>query len=147
MSLRLVTDQPGQPPVVWQWLHARTRLPWSSDLRTIGVMRPDGTVAAAVGFNGWQDQSCWMHVAFDTAHSLTRELLRSAFHYPFMHCGKAAVYALIDQGNEECLRLVRKLGYREVVKTVDCVMFEMRHDECRWIKEQEHGQRISACSA
>lgn len=145
--MKLVTDKPGQPPVVWQWMHARNRLPWSSDLRTIGVMRADGTLAAGVGFNGWQTASCWMHVAFDTAHSLTRQLLRAAFRFPFIESGREAVYAQIDQSNDECLRLVRKLGFREVCKTVDCVMFEMRADECRWIKEQEHGQAISTAAA
>jgi hypothetical protein len=145
--MRLVTDQAGQPPVVWQWLHARTRLPWSSDLRCIGTMRDDGSIAAAVGCNGWQTDSCFMHVAFESPHALTRQLLRAAFKYPFLRAGKSAVYALIDQGNDECLRLVRKLGYREMARTVDCVMFEMRHDECRWIKEARHGQGISTAAA
>lgn len=145
--MQLATDKPDEFPVIWQWMHRRTRLPWSSDLRTIGVMRKDGTIAAAVAFNGWQTDSCWMHVAFDSAHSLTRSLLRAAFGYPFLQAGKSAVYAMIDQGNDECLRLVRKLGYREIVKTIDCVMFEMRHDECRWLKEVENGQRFSTASA
>lgn len=144
--MRLVTDKPGEYPVVWDWMNKRTRLPWSNDLRIIGVMREDGSVAAAVGFNGWQDQSCFMHVAFDSEHALGKQLLRAAFHYPFMQAGKTAVYAQIDQGNEECLRLVRKLGYREICKTVDCVMFEMTADECRWLKEKEHGKRISAAA-
>jgi len=145
--MKLVTDKSGQRPVVWEWMHRRTKLPWSSDLRTIACMREDGTIAAAVGFNAWQTDSCFMHVAFDTAHSLTRALLREAFSYPFVHAGKSAVYAMIDKGNDECLRLVRKLGYRQMATTVDCVMFEMRHDECRWIKELHHGQGISTASA
>lgn len=145
--MQLVTDQPGQPPVVWTWLNQRTRLPWSSDLRSVGLMRPDGTIAAAVGFNGWQTSSCFMHVAFDTPHSLTRSLLRAAFDYPFVRNGKEAVYALIDQGNDECLRLVRKLGYREIYRTVDCVFFEMLADECRWIKGEKDGQGIVAAAA
>lgn len=143
----VVTDKPGQPPVIWEWLHRKTRLPWSSDLRVVGVMRDDGSIAAAVGYNGWQSDSCFMHVAFDSAHSLNRDLLRAAFEYPFIQSGKEAVYALIDKGNDECLRLVRKLGYREVYRTVDCVMFEMLAGDCRWIKEKEHGQRLSTCSA
>lgn len=123
------------------------RLPWSSDLRVIGQMRPDGTVNAAVGFNGWQDNSVWMHVAFESPHSLTRQLLRAAFDYPFNQAGKEAVYAQISQDNEECLKLVKKLGYREIVRTVDCVMFEMKASECRWIKERQDGQRISTAAA
>jgi len=145
--MKLVTDQPGQPPILWDWMTKLNKVPWSSDLRTIGLMREDGTIAAAVGFNGWQTHSCFMHVAFATAHSMTRDLLKAAFDYPFVQCGKDAVYALIGKENDECLRLVRKLGYRETTQTVDCVMFEMLAQDCRWLKEQEHGKTISASYA
>jgi hypothetical protein len=145
--MMVVTDKPGEPPVLWDWMHKLNQVPWSSDLRTIGLMREDGSIAAAVGFNGWQTDSCFMHVAFDSAHSMTRDLLRAAFHYPFVACGKGAVYALIGKENEECLRLVRKLGYREIQQTIDCVMFEMLSDECRWIKEREHGKVVSTSDA
>jgi L-amino acid N-acyltransferase YncA len=144
--MRLVTDIPGQPPVLWNWMHGHNQVPWSSDLRVVGLMRDDGSIAAAVGFNGWQTDSCFMHVAFDTPHSLTRNLLRAAFDYPFNKCGKSAAYALIGKENSECLRLVRKLGYREACQTIDCVMFEMLSGECRWIKEKEHGQIVSTSS-
>ena len=145
--MQLVTDKSGEPPVIWQWMARLNNVPWSSDLRTIGLMRSDGSLAAAVGFNGWQTNSCFMHVAFDSAHSMTRELLRAAFKYPFVDCGKEAVYALIGKENSDCLRLVKKLGYREFANTVDCVMFEMKAGECRWIKEKEHGKSVSTCNA
>lgn len=145
--MKLVTDKPGEPPVVWDWMQKHNELPWSSDLRTIGLMRNDGSIAAAVGFNGWQTDSCFMHVAFASSHSMTRDLLRAAFHYPFVMCGKGAVYALIGKENEECLRLVRKLGYREAYQTIDCVMFEMLRGECRWLKEKEHGKTVSTSNA
>lgn len=142
--MKLVTDQKDQYPVIWAWMNRKNSLPWSTDLRTIAAMREDGSIACAVGYNAWTHSACWMHVAFDSTHGLTRSLWRAAFEYPFIKCGMEAVYCLIYQTNEEALRLVRKLGYREIAKTVDCVMFEMRHDECRWIKENAHGrQRIS----
>lgn len=145
--MKIVTDKPGQPPIVWQWLHRKVKMPWSSDLRVVAAMREDGSIAGAVGYNGWQTDSCFMHVAFDSPHSFTRDLLRASFYYPFIQSGKEAVYALIDKGNDECLRLVGKLGYREVYRTVDCVMFEMKAGECRWIKEKEYGQGISTAAA
>lgn len=145
--MRLVTDQPDQFPLVWNWMSKRTNLPWSTDLRTIGVMRDDGSIAAGVGFNAWQTDSCFMHVAFDTAHSMTRGLLKAAFEYPFVKCGKGAVYALIGIENDDCLRLVKKLGYRQIKTTIDCVMFEMLSDECRWVKEKERGQSLSTSHA
>lgn len=145
--MQLVTDKVGERPVIWEWMARLNNVPWSSDLRTIGLMRSDGSVAAAVGYNGWQTDSCFMHVAFDSAHSMTRALLRAAFKYPFIDCGKSAVYALIGKENDECLRLVKKLGYREFCQTVDCVMFEMKAAECRWIKEKEHGEVVSTGNA
>lgn len=146
--MKLVTDKPGEYPVVWEWMHKRTRLPWSSDLRAIAAMRDDGTIASAVAYNAWTHSSCWMHVAFDGQHGVTRALWRAAFRYPFIDCGVEAVYGLTPKTLEEALRMNERLGFRRIAETVDCVMFEMRHDECRWIKENAHGrQGISACGA
>lgn len=133
--MKLVTDKPGEPPVIWEWLNRRVSLPWSSDLRTIGLMREDGTIAGAVGFNAWTFGSCWMHVAFDNPHALNRKIIRAAFEYPFKNCGMDAVYGLTPKDKEEALNLNDRLGFKRLTETVDCVMFEMKADECRWIKE------------
>lgn len=139
--MQLVTDQPGQPPVIWEWMHKRTKLPWSSDLRCIAAMRDDGTIASAVAFNCWTENACWMHVAFDGPHGLTRALWRAAFEYPFTHCGKDAVYGLTPKHLTDALSMNRKLGFRQIAETVDCIMFEMKADECRWLKEKAHGRQ------
>ena len=76
-----------------------------------------------------------MHVAFDSAHSMTRNLIKAAFKYPFKDCGKAAVYALPYRDNEEALRFILRMGFKEIARTVDCVMYEMKAENCRWIKE------------
>lgn len=144
--MKIVTDQPDQYPVIWQWMNRITNLPWSSDLRTIAAMRDDGTIASAVAFNAWTENACWMHVAFDGKHGLTRALWRAAFEYPFQFCGKDAVYGLTPKHLNEALNMNRKLGFRQIAETVDCVMFEMRRDECRWIKEKEHGRESVSTS-
>lgn len=145
--MELVTDKPGEYPVIWEWMNRKTRLNWSTDLRTIATMREDGTIGAAVGFNAWTFSSCWMHVAFDNPHAMSRKIIRAAFEYPFILCGMEAVYGLTPKDNEEALRMNEKLGFRKIAETIDCVMFEMTADECRWIKEKEHGrQGISTSS-
>lgn len=136
----LVTDKDGQPPVIWQWLNRKVKLPWSSDLRCIAAMREDGTIASAVGFNAWTENACWMHVAFDSSHGLTRALWRAAFEYPFITCGKEAVYGLTPKHLIDALAMNRKLGFRQIAETVDCIMFEMKADECRWLKGVKHGR-------
>jgi hypothetical protein len=132
---QLVTDKPGERPVVWEWLSRRTNLPWSSDLRVIGVAREDGSLAAAVGFNAWTPKACWMHVAFDTPHSLSRKLLQAAFSYPFLEHGAEAVYGLTPRNLEAAVRLNKHLGMSPVYETVDCVLFELRREDCRYLKE------------
>lgn len=145
--MRLVTDKQGEYPAVWEWMNRRTRLPWSTDLRMVATMREDGTIGAAVGFNAWTPSTCWMHVAFDSPHAMSRKIIRAAFDYPFIQCGMEAVYGLTPKGNDEALRMNEKLGFRKIAETVDCVMFEMTADECRWLKEKEYGrQRISTSS-
>lgn len=139
--MQLVTDKPGEPPVVWEWLHKRTNLPWSSDLRCLAAMRDDGTIATAVAYNAWTDNSCWMHVAFDSPHAFTREFRRAAFDYVFTQCGKHAVYGLTPKKLSAAVSFNRKIGFRQVCETVDCIMFEMKADECRWIKEKSHGRQ------
>lgn len=139
--MKLVTDKAGEPPVIWKWMNSRTRLPWSSDLRCIAAMRDDGTIASAVGYNAWTTCACWMHVAFDGEHGLTRDLWREAFKYPFVECGMEAVYGLTPKNLDDALKMNRKLGFREIAQTVDCVMFEMRHDECRWLKGVKDGRQ------
>jgi len=138
--MKLVTDQPGSPPVIWEWMNRQTRLPWSSDLRCIAAMRDDGTIACAVAFNAWTEQACWMHAAFDHEHALTRSLWRAAFEYPFITCGKSAVYGLTPKHLEEALKMNRKLGFKEIAQTIDCVMFEMKVEDCRWLKGAKHGR-------
>lgn len=139
--MRLVTDQSEQYPVIWRWMNKHTRLPWSTDLRTIASMRDDGTIACAVGFNAWTHSSCWMHVAFDSPHSLTRQLWRAAFEYPFVTVGVEAVYGLTPKDLPDALNMNEKLGFRRIAETVDCIMFEMQADECRWLKENAHGRQ------
>ena len=146
--MKLVTDKPGEYPVVWEWMSRKTRLPWSSDVRTIGCMRDDGTISCAVAYNAWTMSSCWMHVAFDTEHAVTRKLWQAAFEYPFVQCGKQAVYGLTPKHIESALAMNERLGFRKIAETVDCLMFEMRADECRWLKGVKHGrQRLSTTGA
>ncbi len=34
----------------------------------------------------------------------------------------------------------KKLGFRQIAETIDPVMFEMKADECRWLKGARHGR-------
>jgi RimJ/RimL family protein N-acetyltransferase len=133
--MKLVTDKPGEPPVIWEWMTKQTQIPWSSDLRTIAVIRDDGEIAAAVAFGSWTAESCFIHVAFDTPHSLTKGLLKATFQYPFESIGVKAIYGLTPKDLNKAIRFNKKIGFKQIAETVDCVLLEMRREDCRYLKE------------
>jgi RimJ/RimL family protein N-acetyltransferase len=133
--MKLVTDKPGDPPVIWEWMTKQTQIPWSSDLRTIAAIRDDGEIAAAVAFGSWTVQSCFIHVAFDTPHSLTKGLLKATFQYPFESIGVKAIYGLTPKDLKKAIRFNKKIGFKQIAETVDCVLLEMRREDCRYLKE------------
>jgi len=133
--MKLVTDNPGDPPVIWEWMTKQTQIPWRSDLRTIAVIRDDGEIAAAVAFGSWTAESCFIHVAFDTPHSLTKGLLKATFQYPFESIGVKAIYGLTPKDLGKAIRFNKKIGFKQIAETVDCVLLEMRREDCRYLKE------------
>jgi hypothetical protein len=96
--------------------------------------------SAVVGYNCWVEDGVFMHVAFDSAHALTRELLREAFIYPFIKCDKRVVYGMTPITNERAIRFNKKLGFKEVFRTQSFVLFQMKREECRWI----NGEKLSS---
>jgi hypothetical protein len=139
--VKIVTDKSGDDPIVWLFLKDKCNLPWSTDLRTLGQQRSDFTLNAAIGYNNWINGSCFMHVAFDSAKSLTRELLREAFKYPFETC--TVIFGLTPITNKPALQFNKKLGFVEVYRSEFFVLQEMRRENCKWIKENTYGRNDS----
>lgn len=133
--MKLVTDKQGDPPVIWEWMARQTQIPWSTDLRTIAAIRDDGSIAAAVAFGSWTPESCFMHVAFDTPHSLTKGLLKAALEYPFKSIGVKAVYGLTPKDFDRAIKFNKRIGFKQIAETVDCVLLELRREDCRYLKE------------
>jgi len=77
-----------------------------------------------------------MHVAFDTPHSLTKGLLQAAFDYPFNSIGVKAVYGLTPKELDKAVRFNKKIGFKQIAETVDCVLLELRREDCKHLKEK-----------
>jgi RimJ/RimL family protein N-acetyltransferase len=86
-----------------------------------------------------------MHVAVDVP-AACRGLLHSAFAYLFRDTGRLLARAEVRAGNSASMRATQHVGFREVSRTrdgwaagEDLVQFELRREECRWLKEVSHG--------
>lgn len=138
----IYTDRPGAPQTLYSFLAEKTNLPWSTDLRVMGTMQGLAPTAV-VGYNCWVGDGVFMHVAFEGKHALTKDLLREAFVYPFDTCGLRVVYGMTPITNEEAIAFNKKLGFTEVYRTKNFVLFEMTRENCRWL----HGrQKFSSSS-
>jgi hypothetical protein len=120
--------------LLFQWMHDRINIPWSEDLRIIGLQNKDLSITGAVAYTDWLEDSVFMHVCVDETAGV-RSLLREAFMYPFVTCGKKRVYGMTPITAERALAVSKKLGFEEVTRTPDFVLQMMTREGCRWIND------------
>ena len=130
------------PESHYGWIAAKADLALSPGFRALEALDHEGAIVGMVGYDGWTKSAVSMHVALDHPMAL-RRLIRPAFGIAFYEFGKEVVVANVLSTNERSLRLVQKLGFREVYRGkdwidrgVDLVLHEMRRRECRWLGEK-----------
>ena len=100
----------------------------------------DGAVIGAVGYDLFNYQNIFMHVASDgTGRWGTRHLLHEAFKYPFVTCGCKRVSAWVEANNHNSRRLIRHLGFIPEATLEkagrdggDVLIYRMFRQECRY---------------
>lgn len=122
------------------WIAERAEIGIGPGTRALEAVRPDGSIAGMVAFDGWMPGAVCLHVAVDSPMAL-RRLIAPAFGVAFDGFKRRVVLAMVVASNEESLRLVKGLGFREVFRGKDwfapgqdLVFHEMRRDECRWLE-------------
>jgi hypothetical protein len=129
-------------PEHFPWIAERAHVSITPQLRALEAMDEEsGQILAMVAYDGWMPNLCQMHVA--VAHSFpARRFLRAAFGIPFIELERDLVVGWVLGTNEKALELDRRLGFRETHrikdgwdKGVDLVLFEMRKDECKWLRK------------
>ena len=100
-----------------------------------------------VGFDGWTNNACALHVAVDHPAAL-RHILKPAFRIAFGQLQKQVVTAGVLSTNERSLNLVRHLGFTESGRIpnwwmpgVDLHLFSMQRGECRWLEDKDGRRR------
>ena len=104
-----------------------------------------------VGYTGFIGKVCQMHVVNLGTRRSPRKMLWAAFDYPFNQVGLEAVLGIVNSNNDSAIRFDKHLGFKEVMRLDglhvgggDIVIMRMDRDECRWIKEIDHEERMVA---
>jgi len=143
--------QTAHQELLARWLCERIGLMPSPHLRCIANVTPAGRILGVVGFDGWNDASCQMHVA-GVGNWVTRELLHAVFDYPFNKAGLKVVLGLVPSGNDRALKFNRHLGFTEVARIPDAhpdgalVLLQMRRENCKFLRTR-HGQEVISAAA
>jgi RimJ/RimL family protein N-acetyltransferase len=109
----MITSDRG---AAWGYLHrAAPNIPHSEDFRGIAdIDRTCGQVRAAVGYTGFNDVMCIMHIAVDPGYSISKALYRAILEYPFKQLGLKYALAIVEQKNVKACRFAERMGFREL---------------------------------
>lgn len=127
-------------PDHYPWIAERANLAIGPAFRAIEAVDAVGRIHGMVGYDGWTPNAVCMHVALENPACL-RHLLVPGFGIPFVELGRGVALAHVLSTNARSLALVPRVGFRFVCRVrdgfkpgIDSVWFEMRKEECRWIR-------------
>lgn len=111
-----------------------------SEFRGIKAVK-DGKILGIIGCDYWTPAAVQMHVWIGDKFALRGGIfLREALGYVFKTHGKKVAFGIIPADNEQALRFIRNVGFREVARLkdgwsdgVDMVINEIRPGFCRWL--------------
>jgi len=135
----------GEDATVAAWVAARIpgRVEFK-DMRAIGIERA-GVPVGGVVYHEYRGNDIQMSCAATTIRWLDKGVLRALFAYPFVHlkCDRVSAYTGVDATHTR--QFLERLGFvqegvvRRGFEEGDCVLYGMLVEECKWIKELQHG--------
>lgn len=137
-SCDIVTDSGG---LIADWVckGLGENIDWIGDNLTIGIVS-DGKLLAGIIFNNYRPQTDVTLTIYTTNKRwCSKKILKHIFGIAFETLNVRRISLLVSVSNEECLRLVDRLGfkregllrqYRE--NGEDCYFLGMLKNECKW---------------
>ena len=105
----------------------------------IGLKR-HGEMVSGVIYENWNGVSLVVHIAVQGL--LTPSYLHAIHHYPFVVAGADKLIAPIGEGNEESIRFVSKLGFKQEGRIPGAhpdgalLLYTMSKRDCRYLGER-----------
>ena len=139
----VVADTPELKQLAAEILHKEIGVQPSADQQAIFWCNPDTKVIEwCVGFTAFIGKTCQIHVVNFNKKYTPRKLLWATFDYPFRQLGLESLIGIVNSNNEQAMKYDQNLGFKEVHRFKglhddggDIVVFELKKDECRFIKE------------
>ena len=115
----------------------------SSKFFAIEAVDKNETIHGMVGYDGWAENSVVMTIALDNP-ACFRSLLPEMFTLAFMDLNKGVALTTVASTNKRSMNLCERVGFKQIARVkdgislgVDYVFYEMRREDCRWIKQRK----------
>ena len=139
----VVADTPELKQLAAEILHKEIGVQPSADQQAIFWANPETKVIEwCIGFTAFIGKTCQIHVVNFNKKYTPRKLLWATFDYPFRQLGLESLIGIVNSNNEQAMKYDQNLGFKEVHRFAglhddggDIVVFELKKDECRFIKE------------
>lgn len=139
----VVADTPELKQLAAEILHKEIGVQPSADQQAILWANPETKVIEwCIGFTAFIGKTCQIHVVNFNKKYTPRKLLWATFDYPFRQLGLESLIGIVNSNNEQAMKYDQNLGFKEVHRFAglhddggDIVVFELKKDECRFIKE------------
>tara|TARA_R110000868_G_scaffold2671_8_gene18883 strand:+ start:355 stop:789 length:435 start_codon:yes stop_codon:yes gene_type:complete len=132
---------------VGHWVAARNhQMYFEANSQAIGLEKNHNIVAGVI-YEDWNRQSIVCHIAI--MGGITATFLAKIFDYPFRQLEVNKIIAPVASGNEESIRLVTHMGFKEEAKIKDAhplgdiVIYTMTKKECRFLGER-YGKKLTS---
>ena len=128
------------PATDYAWIAEKAQLVLTPQFRALEAV--DGEkIVGMVGFDGFTPNALSLHIALENPYALL-SLAKIGFQWAFKM--RAVAIAPVISTNKRSIRLVEGLGFKPCGRLkdawmpgVDLCFYEMRRDECRFLKEAE----------
>jgi RimJ/RimL family protein N-acetyltransferase len=132
-------------PEVFEFVNGFFPINYSPSAAGIGL-KQDEELIAGVLYDDYNGSNVWMHVAAIPGRRwMTRELLYTAFAYPFIQLGCKRITGWVEASNTDARRFDEHLGFKQeaVIKHAardggDVIMYVMFREDCRFLKELQN---------
>ena len=112
------------------------------DLQAIFWVNDQNQIEWVIGYTAFIGKTCQMHMVNLKGGYTPKQLLKSAFDYPFNQLGIEKAFGIVNSLNTKAMEYDQKLGFKEAVRFAgmhedggDLVVFEINKSDCRWIRE------------
>ena len=98
-------------------------------------------IMAVCMLDSWTKGAVQIHFATGSKVGLKHKLIKEVMNFVFNTADRSTIICVIGADNKKAMKIAMHVGFEALAtihdgqsKGVDSVMFQMRKDNCRWIK-------------